>query len=164
MRKLIWALAIVISLTSLAYAGIKWKKYDWKGYGISMLGPTNAVFVEKERKGGWAEVYGKQGVTHIYAICKMGTFATSKEIEGFAVKEIGVNKDKWDLFDKGKNSKGWKWYKSFAAEHKAKGHVYLGGYGIGKRGTYLIILQTTEADFEKYEKDYEKWYESIRVY
>jgi hypothetical protein len=63
------------------------------------------------------------------------------------------------VIDSGKDSKGWKWYRTVKAEHA--GTVVFGGYGVGPKGNYLMLLKTTSEDFEKHHDDYKKWYESI---
>jgi hypothetical protein len=34
---------------------------------------------------------------------------------------------------------------------------------VGKRGNYLLYLETTVADYDEHKADYNKWYESIRL-
>ena len=36
-------------------------------------------------------------------------------------------------------------------------------YGVGKRGNYLLYLETTPADYMASKIEYDKWYESIRL-
>jgi hypothetical protein len=38
-----------------------------------------------------------------------------------------------------------------------------GGYGVGKKGSYLLVLVTTSNDFENNKADYMKWYNSINL-
>ena len=41
--------------------------------------------------------------------------------------------------------------------------MVFGAYGVGAKGNYLLYLETTPADYNAHQADYEKWYESIRL-
>ena len=36
-------------------------------------------------------------------------------------------------------------------------------FGVGKKGNYLLYLETTVDDYNAHKADYNKWYESIRL-
>jgi hypothetical protein len=64
--------------------------------------------------------------------------------------------------DGGGKSNGWKWYK--AVEARSGNEVVYGGYGVGPKGSYLLLLKTSASDSTSNKKDYDNWYESISVF
>ncbi len=61
----------------------------------------------------------------------------------------------------GENEAGWIWYRTVEATKNGK--LILGDYGTGKKGSYLLLLETTDADYDEYKAEYLKWYQSIRL-
>ena len=45
-----------------------------------------------------------------------------------------------------------------------RGQVLYGGYGAGPRGSYVVLVRTTPADFEAHRSDYLAWYDSVRLH
>ena len=151
----------VIASLALAASALAsdWKLYQAKEYGYSMLIPTGAPVVERERAGGWggfAAVY--EGVK-VHGLAKLGAGETDADIERFAVRVIGIPASQWTLVDSG-SGRGWGRYRTFRATSGPT--LYFGGYGVGPKGNYLIYVETTTADYENHKADYHRWYESIR--
>jgi hypothetical protein len=152
-------LSLTIALAGSAYAAEGWETYRAEKYGFTMLAPPKAVFVEKELGGGWgALVAVHEGIT-VTAIGKLGEAATPEEIQKFGVEFTKIDAAHWKLIHKGKHRKGWKWFRTVRAKHE--GNVLFGGYGVGPKGNYLMLLSTTVADFKAHKADYKKWYRSI---
>ena len=59
------------------------------------------------------------------------------------------------------SARGFERYKTFEAVRRGK--LSFGGYGVGKKGNYLLYLKTTVVDYQAHKADYMKWYESIRL-
>lgn len=75
---------------------------------------------------------------------------------------IGIPGKDWMILGSGKTMAGFNWYRTVKAV--GDGKLFLGDYGTGKMGSYLLVLQTTPGGFAKYHADYQKWYQSIRLY
>jgi hypothetical protein len=158
-----WLRAIVVVVLALAgglgLAGEGWSVYEAEDYGFSMLIPTGAK-VEEVEDGAWGALHVKQGGVDVWGFAKMGEQAAAAEIEAFAVKQTGVDAKLWKEVDSGKGH-GWNWYKTVKATDGKI--VVFGGYGTGPRGTYLVLLRTTAADYAAHEADYTTWYGSVKL-
>jgi hypothetical protein len=144
-----------------AQSGEGWESYVAKDYGFSMLVPEGTRFVEREFAGGWGELWAEHEGVKFYALAKLGEQATPEEIEKVGVQLTGIPNSAWKTINEGENQAGWIWFRTVEASQGGK--LILGDYGTGKRGSYLLILETTESDYREYKADYEKWYASIRL-
>src|SRR5262245_3329679 len=139
-----------------------WDTYRSDKYGFTMLTPSGTQFKERELGGGWGTLEATHEGIKFLAIGKLGAPATPEEIETFGVRLTGLAPQQWKQVDRGQNQNGWKWYRTVEA---TDGRVLLfGGYGVGPKGSYLLLLQTTVKDYEEHKADYQKWYNSITVY
>ena len=153
------AMAALLAVSQLAAAD--WKYYEAKGYGFSMLVPEGTKMKEKELGGGWGQLWGDYDGVKLYGLAKLGAKESDADIEKYAVKVIGIPASEWKKVDSGSNQRGFERYRTFEAVRGGK--LYFGGYGVGKRGNYLLYLETTVADYDEHKADYNKWYESIRL-
>ena len=134
----------------------RWARYDAPEYGFSMLIPEGASVEEKE-EGSWGALYATYQGVEVLGYARLGE---PEEIEAFGVKETGISADRWEQIDSGEGD-GWKWYRTVQATSGDK--TVFGGYGVGPKGSYLILLRTTPADFEAHRADYAEWYESVEL-
>jgi len=168
MRSLAKWLAIALLLVSVGSVVASaddddagWVKYDAKEHGFSMLVPTGTKFTEKEYGGGWGELWAEHEGIKLYGLAKKNEVATADEIEKIGVKLTGIASSSWKTIYQGKNKGGWKWYKTVEASKNGK--LVIADYGVGSKSSYLLVLITTEEDYQEYKADYVKWYESIVV-
>lgn len=161
MNKELAGLMIGVMAAGVAVAEEGWAKYESKKYGFSMLVPTNTKMVEKEFKGGWGELWAESDGVQLYGLAKLGEQAKAEEIEAVGVMLTGIEASDWKTIDKGANQNGWNWYRT--VEAKSGGKLIFGGYGTGKKGSYMLLLQTTEKDYAEYKADYQAWYDSITL-
>lgn len=138
-----------------------WVKYEDKTFGFSMLMPEGTRYVEKETEGGWGELWAEYEGVKFYALAKLGEKATAEEIEKVGVKLTGIPSKAWKTINKGENEGGWIWYRTVEASDGKT--LVIGDYGTGKKGSYLLVLVTTEKDYEEHKADYATWYQSIRL-
>jgi len=138
-----------------------WETYKANDYGFSMLIPEGAQVKTKEWTDGWGGLYVEHDGVTVFGVAQLGKFASAEDIEKFGVKFTKIPDDAWTEIDKGSGN-GWKWYKTVKAAKGSK--LVFGGYGVGPKGSYLLILVTTPADFKEHQADYQKWYKSIRLY
>ncbi|HSW83221.1 MAG TPA: hypothetical protein VLH12_07085 [Usitatibacter sp.] len=142
------------------FAAADWKYYEAKNYGFSMLVPEGTKMTSKELGGGWGQLWGNADGVKLYGMAKLGAKESDADIEKYAVKTIGIPAAKWKMIDSG-SARGFERYKTFEAVDGSK--LYFGGYGVGKKGNYLLYLETTVSDYNEHKADYNKWYESIRL-
>ena len=152
------AAAVLCLAAQIAVAD--WKYYEAKKYGFSMLVPEGTKLTEKELGGGWGQLWGNSDGVKLYGLAKLGAKESDADIEKFAVKTIGIPAGQWKQVDAGA-MRGFERSKTFEAVSGSK--LYFGGYGVGKKGNYLLYLETTVQDYNDHKADYMKWYESIRL-
>ena len=138
-----------------------WVKYASPEYGFTMLVPSGTVFEEIEYGYGWGSLLADYDGIKLYAIGKLGEQASAAEIEKYGVKVTGVPYNYWRKIDEGTKSNGWVWYRTVEAHYNDK--LLFGGYGVGDRGSYMLVLVTTSNDFENNKADYMKWYNSVQL-
>jgi len=154
-------MAIMMAFSVPARAG-KWKEAKSDKYGFSMQVPRGTVLAGKEWKGGWGGLYGNFFGVKLWGIAHLGKKHTAKQIETFGLLVTKIPPKKWVKIDEGQNKNGWEWYKTWKAE--VGKHVVLGAYGVGPRGSYLLVLKTTRKSFEKDQAAYMRWYSSLTVF
>lgn len=162
-RKVASKLLAVFAAAALAGAALAsdWRYYETKPFGFSMLVPTGTRLVEREWGGGWGGLSGRSENVMFYAQAKLGYKETDTDIETYALRTIGIPASAWIKIDQGANTRGWERFATFKANLGSK--LYYGMYGVGKKGNYLLYLETTPSDYMAYKTDYDKWYESIRL-
>jgi len=162
MKRVLFTMTALICLMGfVAAANADWRVEKSDEYGIGMLVPSDMKMAAKA-DGKWAGFYGKLGVVEIFGLVNKGTFSKDEEIGEFAIKISGVPANAWKEVDKGQNAAGWKWWRTFQATD-GKNLVYA-LYGHGPKGSYLIFLSTTVADYTANKAAYLKWYNSITLY
>ncbi|MDH4129982.1 MAG: hypothetical protein OEV44_14590 [Spirochaetota bacterium] len=124
-----------------------------------MFIPKGAKPQEKEI-GKWGGLYVKHDGIELWGLAKLGTKATPAEIEKFGEKITNIPAKFWKNEDEG-SGKGWEWFKSVQAKNDST--VVFGGYGVGPKGSYLLIIKTTSSDLEEHNVEYMKWYNSIKL-
>lgn len=155
------AAALAACLWASPLPAQEWKTYESDAFGFSMLVPSDASVKEKEWEGGWGGLTVRhEGVT-LWGLAKLGTKYSAEEIEAYGVRVTGIPAASWKVVDKGQGDSGWIWYRT--VEAVSGGVLVFGGYGVGPKGSYLLVMKTTTADYEKYRSDYRTWYDSVRL-
>lgn len=154
-------LAAMVGLTQ-ASAAERWAQYNAPDYGFSMLVPVGTKLIERQQVGGWGELWADHDGVKVFAEIKLGDPASRDEIEKVGVRITGIPGKYWTTIGSGRHVDGFTWYRTVKAVRNGK--LYIGDYGTGKMGSYLLVLQTTPHDFAEYNADYRKWYQSIRLY
>lgn len=139
-----------------------WATYYANEHGFSMLMPVGTQFVETQYGGGWAQLNAEYQGVRFFAMTKLGEYATAAEIEDLGVKLTGIPARYWKQINDGEHEHGWTWFRTVEASNGGK--LVVGDYGIGPKGSYLIVLETTESDYRAYRSDYVDWYNSIRLF
>lgn len=164
--KLYTALIALVATASVGltqgWAREQWARYSAPDYGFSMLVPVGTRLVEGQQFGGWGELWAVHQGVKVFAIIKLGEQASRKEIEKVGVRITGIPGSEWTTIGSGRDVAGFNWYRTVKAVRNGK--LFLGDYGTGKMGSYLLVLETTPSDFKQYNADYRKWYQSIRLH
>jgi|TARA_Y100000310_G_scaffold342703_1_gene447012 hypothetical protein len=92
----------------------------------------------------------------------LGTQATPEEIETYGVKLTKISTDAWEVVDEGEESLGWIWYRTVRSS--VNGKAIFGGYGTGSKGSYMLLVKTTDEDLKVHQEDYWNWYRSISLH
>ena len=144
-----------------ASAFADWKYYETKKYGFSMLIPEGASMATREWGGGWGGISGSSEGVKFHGQAKLGAKESNDDIEKYALNLIGVPAAMWVKVDQVQNTRGWERAQVFKANVGSR--LLFGMYGVGPKGNYLLYLDTTPDDYMNHKKDYDKWYESIRL-
>lgn len=137
-----------------------WQLFHAKDYGFTMLIPDGTTIGTGE-SGDWGALVGDKEGVKITGFAKKGEKASAEEIEEFGVEATGIDGDHWKPADKGKKVHGWEWYRTVYVE--SGDDVLVGIYGVGKGGSYLLLVQTTASDYKKNKARYDFWYEHIHL-
>ncbi len=138
---------------------VPWVKYEAKKYGFSMKVPKGTKFKEKDWKNGWAGLHANYLGVQLWGLTHKGTKHKVEAFQKFGVVVTGIPGKKWELVEEGKDDNGFEWYKVHRAE-KGK-HLVFALYGVGPKGSYMLVLKTTKKSFKKDKAPYLRWYNSI---
>jgi hypothetical protein len=138
-----------------------WRYYETKEYGFSMLVPQGAKLNTKEWGGGWGGMSSNYEGVKFYGLAKLGAKESDADIEKYALNVIGIPASAWTKTDHASGTRGWERGQVFKANVGSR--LIFGMYGVGKKGNYLLYLDTTPGDYMDHKADYDKWYESIRL-
>jgi hypothetical protein len=141
--------------------GEGWQRYRAEAQGFSMMVPGGTRLEERTWEGGWAGLSGTKGGVRFWGLHKAGHAASEGEAEALGVRLTGVPEAGWEVLDEG-SGQGWSGYRTVQAS--GGGHVVFGGYGEGPKGQYLLLLKTTEADFQAHREDYRTWYRKVKLH
>ena len=155
------AFASVICISPGASAET-WRRHEAKKYGFSMLMPKGASVMEKAWPGGWVGLQADHGRTRLFGVTMRGKRNTADMIRTLAERLTGLERKHWTVDKKTiKARAGWVWYCVARAED---GHrVALAVYGIGRAGTYLMLLVSTRADARKNRAAHARWARGVRL-
>jgi len=149
--------ALLLSASALA----DWKYYEAKKYGFSRMVAEGASLSTREYSGGWGGISGSSEGVKFHGQAKLGAKESNEDIEKYAVNLIGVPASAWVKTDQLTNTRGWE--RGYVFKANVGSRMLFGMYGVGAKGNYLLYLDTTPDDYMNHKKDYDKWYESIRL-
>ena len=157
------ALMLLAAAPSLAKSKIKkpWTNYFAPFYGFSMKVPKGTKFKEKEWKNGWAGVHANYWGVQLWGVAHKGVKHTVPQFQVFGMIVTGIPGKKWKLVEEGKGTNGFEWFKVHQAKHGK--HVVFALYGVGKKGSYMLVLKTTNKSFKRDKEQYLRWYKSINA-
>ena len=149
-------------ISSFAFLDVDWVFYKSDDYGFQLKLHKGTRFMATDFGEGWE---GKTGVfnTIRYLIAvKLGPEETEINIQKSLARTINIPAEQWSNLKEGKNNSGWEWYKVIKASKDET--LYIGGYGFGLKGNYIILMKTNNTDFETNEAEYLEWFTSIQLF
>jgi hypothetical protein len=152
----------------LAFAGglraDGWQVFKSDRFGFAMLVAPGTAWAAQDWGGGWGGMRAQRGELVFLGIVKMGSFATPAVLERDAIAVTKVPGPAWQKTDEGRNANGWKWWRTYKARLAGQERVLFAVLGTGPRGSYMLLLETSEGDFARNAALYDQWYRSLTLY
>lgn len=148
------AFAVVVFIGASAHARA-WKRHKSARLGFSMLVPGGAKIVDRAWPGGWKGVQASHRGKKVVGVALLGKKKTAALIRALAEQISGMEYKHWTVQKTVKAKRGWFWYTTARAAHDGK--VAIAVYGLGRRGTYLMLLLTTRADARRHRAAHARW-------
>lgn len=157
------ATAAALLLTAMpAQAEKPWVEYKADKFGFSMSVPKGTTFKEKDWKNGWGGVYANYWGVQLWGVAQLGKKHKPGVIETFGALVTQIPFKQWKIVDKGEGKNGFEWHK--VARSEQGNFVVFAVYGVGAKGSYLVVLKTTKKSYAKRKDAYDRWYGSVRVF
>jgi len=153
-------LLFVVSGTASADDGVKTIKSD--EFGFSMQVPTAAVVLGAKGKDGWGGLVGTVGPVKFAGLAKLKVKYKPIQIGLYVVEKTKIKIKDWRKVAAGTKQNGFEWYRVYSAV--AKNLRYIAVYGVGSKGSYLLLATTPESEYKKNPEAYNAWISTIRVF
>lgn len=163
MRRFAVSLFLCVGLAASA-AAQGWSVFKSDRFGFAMLVAPGTRWEARDFGKGWGGIHTRKGVLEFVAIVKLGYEAPPKELGDSAILLTGVPAAGWRKTDQGSRANGWNWWQTYEARNDAAGRVLFTVLGTGKRGSYILFLGTSQADFVAHRALYDQWYRSLSLY
>lgn len=155
------ALAVLSAASATAQAG-PWKRHRSKKLGFSMPVPRGTAFTETSWPGGWGGLAADRDGLKLLVAVKPGEKKTAAQIEALAHRLSGIADKHWTVKRTRKARGGWGWFNIARASHgKNVAHAV---YGLGPRGTYLMLALTSPAGARKHRAALARWTRGVRLH
>jgi hypothetical protein len=162
MRRFVGTIAALALAASAQAQG--WSRFTSDRFGFAMLVAPGTRWEAHDFGSGWGGIRTKTGVVDFVAIVKLGYAARPKELGDAAVMLTRVPQAAWRQVDQGRNAGGWNWWQTYEARNSSTGRVLFTVLGTGRRGSYILFMETSQADFVANKSLYDKWYRSLTLY
>jgi hypothetical protein len=162
-RRSILTLVVCLALATPA-AAQGWSVFKSDRFGFAMLVAPGTEWVARDFGRGWGGIRAEKGVLEFVAIVKRGYAAPPRELGDAAIALTRVPAAGWRKVDEGKRYAGWNWWQTYEARNDAAGRVLFTVLGTGPRGSYILFVGTTQADFRRNRALYDQWYRSLTLY
>ncbi len=151
-----------VALVASAASAQGWEHHRSEKYGFEMLVPSGTTIQAEKLGQGWAGLLAKSGDVTVYGLARLGKPTKADAIRTLGAKHTGVPLEQWEKVTAQRGKNGWKWFEAHAATKGKK--ILFVGYGEGKKGAYLLVLQTTKKDYAANKDQYAIWYRNLRVF
>lgn len=144
--------------------GDVWEQTNTQEYGFLMhLNPGSHVraIQAPEFDVGWTKLQANVGGAFFLGLAGADLEATPAQLDALRDTLTNLPEMTWEVIDEGEDASGWKWFRTFRTS--MYGDSFIGGYGAGKKGSYIFLLQTSDGDFETHHVGYTNWFDSISL-
>jgi hypothetical protein len=163
MRRALLVLAVTLALAPPAWAQ-GWSVFKSDRFGFAMLVAPGTRWEARDFGDGWGGMNARKGVLELLVIVRLGRFASPADMERSAVALTKVPGDAWRKSDEGRNVNGWTWWRTYRVNLDATGRILFAVLGNGRRGSYMLLLETSQQDFSAHKELYDEWYRSLTLY
>lgn len=157
------SLVLCLAVASAA-AAAEWSVFKSDRFGFAMLLAPGMRWEARDFGSGWGGIAARKNEVLFLAIVKLGYAARPRELGDAAIELTKVPSAGWRKVDEGKNQAGWNWWQTYEARNRDTGRVLFAVLGTGRRGSYVLCIETSEADFKAQNAAYQKWYRSLTLY
>lgn len=163
MRRTLVAIPLCLGFAAGA-AAQGWSIFKSDRFGFAMLVAPGTRWEARDFGSGWGGIHTRRGVLEFVAIVKLGYQAAPKDLGDSAIALTGVPAKGWRKTDQGESRSGWNWWQTYEARNDATGRILFTVLGTGRRGSYILFLGTSQADFVAHRALYGQWYRSLSLY
>lgn len=163
-------LTVLVMFVAATAAAQGWKVFRSDRFGFAMLVAPGMEWTARDFGHGWGGIAAEKGVFEFRAICKLREHADATKMEQAAVEVTGIPATAWTKIDEGVGRRdglganGWSFWRTYLAKNSRTHRMVYAVLGHGPRGSYLLLLGTTEADYRVNERLYQQWYRSLTVF
>jgi len=162
MKRVIMVLAaLAIIFISASAQASTWKRLKSKKLGFSMLVPKGAKVEDRTWPGGWVGLQAERKGIKVLAAAMLGKKNTAILMREFAQQITGTERKHWTVIKTVKARGGWVWYCPAKARHNK--NAFFAVYGIGRKGTYLMLLITSRAGARKHRAALVRWTRGVKL-
>ena len=154
----------MLILVAAEAAAQGWSVFKSDRFGFAMLVAPGTQWEARDFGSGWGGIRTRKGIIDFVAIVRLGYAGTPKELGDFAIAATKIPAAAWSKTDQGKNGNGWNWYQTYEARSSATGRIAFTVLGTGRRGSYILYLETSQADYAANKGLYGQWYRSLTLY
>ena len=156
------AAAVVGAFSASAQAQARaWKRHTSEKLGFSMPAPRGLTFEERTWPGGWVGLQAEHKGVKLIAAAMLGKKNTAALIEAFGDQLSGVERKRWKVKRTRKARGGWVWY-NIARGVRGK-RVAFAVYGLGRKGTYLMLVITSRRGARKHRAAITRWTRGVKL-
>lgn len=138
-----------------------WKRHREARLGFSMLVPRGGEVTRRTWAGGWRGIQINHRRATLFGVTMPGKKNTADMIRALAERLSGVERRHWTVIKTVKARRGWVWYCPASAAHGRK--VVRAVYGLGRRGTFLMLLITDRGEARKSRSAHRRWARSVHL-
>lgn len=163
MRRILVSLLLCLAFAANASAQ-GWSIFKSDRFGFAILVAPGTKWEARDFGNGWGGIHAKKGILEFTAIVRLGYLATPKELGDFAIAGTKIPAAAWRKTDEGRNTNGWNWWQTYEARSSSMGKMCFTVLGTGRRGSYILALDTSQTDFAAHKGLYDQWYRSLTLY